>query len=1032
MTVVGRISGPLLKANLLRDGVNLAFETSLLYLDVNNRRIGINTSSPTHDLHVNGTLRTTNIDGLTSLTVGANFLLSGNTLSTSGSKLTLSSTSGGVIYQNNLTVSEINIQSNIISTNTTNTDLQLVANGTGKISVYSDMLVQGNIHATGNITADGNIIIGNQPSDIVTFNADIASNIIPKTTNTYDLGSTSNRWNNLWTNTINANTISTTSLTINGINILQGQGNILYVATNGSNSNNGISQNSPYATLQYALSQATSGTTVYIYPGTYQEILPLSIPSGVSIKGIEPNTVIITPTPSTSSNDVFLIDGQTTVEDLTIKNFYYNSSANTGYAFKLKNGFKVTTKSPYIRNVFVITSGSVTSNSDPKGFLTGDAGKGIYFDGSVADSTSNYVSCLVDSTNFITPGVDSITATNGVRLEIVNSNTYYSNRGIYAYVSSSQGRAGNAYTVLRVSGATGSYSVGSTISYYVSGSVVATGTIYSIGTDGKIYISGYSPGFVQATTVNGILQTQDIRFSTGATAQYITLADYRNFGAEIRAVGSGNFYGNYGVVGNGIGVYIDLLTQSVFYVGSGNNDSNDPTTAIQANEIVSLNNALIVYTDTNHNGDFRVGGLFYVNQETNDVAFNNVNLRVNGPYGITLVNGSNSSSITPYQITTGNLTVANNTISSTSGNINLSAANNTINLQNDTYVTGSLTVSGTTNINGNITLGSSSSNTINFVGSIASDLIPLANNTYNLGNSSYSWSNIYAKTANISNVNITNNNIQTISTGSNLYLSGNGTGSVNIGSFSINQNTISVSSSNDFIITPGTGKIVNISSTGSLQLPSGTSLQRPTAVAGMIRYNTDNHNYEGYNGSNWIVLNGLYDVAQTTYITPELTPGAGDQTFRFYIGNTQVADLNSTRFNVNGVTVGNTYISNNVIGTTSNTDLTINSSSGNINIEYFRINGSSITNTVSNSITTISQSGTGYFKISGTGGFVIPSGNSLGRPSVPEIGFSRYNTDDGRIEVWNGASWVSAGGSSIGVSYNDAQQIAVQIALMLG
>ena len=42
---VGRISGPLLAKNLLRDGVNLAFETDLLYLDVVSGRIGINTST---------------------------------------------------------------------------------------------------------------------------------------------------------------------------------------------------------------------------------------------------------------------------------------------------------------------------------------------------------------------------------------------------------------------------------------------------------------------------------------------------------------------------------------------------------------------------------------------------------------------------------------------------------------------------------------------------------------------------------------------------------------------------------------------------------------------------------------------------------------------------------------------------------------------------------------------------------------------------------------------------------------------------
>ena len=31
---VGRISGPLLKSNLIRNGIDLAFETNLLYLDV--------------------------------------------------------------------------------------------------------------------------------------------------------------------------------------------------------------------------------------------------------------------------------------------------------------------------------------------------------------------------------------------------------------------------------------------------------------------------------------------------------------------------------------------------------------------------------------------------------------------------------------------------------------------------------------------------------------------------------------------------------------------------------------------------------------------------------------------------------------------------------------------------------------------------------------------------------------------------------------------------------------------------------------
>ena len=49
---IGRISGSVLKSNLTRNGTDLAFETNLLYLDVTNSRIGINTSSPSALLDV--------------------------------------------------------------------------------------------------------------------------------------------------------------------------------------------------------------------------------------------------------------------------------------------------------------------------------------------------------------------------------------------------------------------------------------------------------------------------------------------------------------------------------------------------------------------------------------------------------------------------------------------------------------------------------------------------------------------------------------------------------------------------------------------------------------------------------------------------------------------------------------------------------------------------------------------------------------------------------------------------------------------
>ena len=66
---IGRISGSVLKSNLTRNGVDLAFETNLLYLDVTNSRVGIGTSEPTSTLHVNGdTTITGDLLGVTDIT----------------------------------------------------------------------------------------------------------------------------------------------------------------------------------------------------------------------------------------------------------------------------------------------------------------------------------------------------------------------------------------------------------------------------------------------------------------------------------------------------------------------------------------------------------------------------------------------------------------------------------------------------------------------------------------------------------------------------------------------------------------------------------------------------------------------------------------------------------------------------------------------------------------------------------------------------------------------------------------------------
>ena len=1106
---IGRISGPLLKANLLREGVNLAFENDLLYLDVNNNRIGINNATPQYDLDITGTTRAPQLEVQNSATIG-DITITGTTISTTQPTLTLGA-ADNVVYQNKLIVDSFTLENNVISTNQTNTNIELNPNGTGTVEIFANTNVTGNILATGNITADGNITIGDADTDNIVFNAEINSDIIPDIDNAFSLGSVAKNWSDVRTQNFFAGTVTTTSLTVDGVDLALRQGNIKYVAENGLDSYSGDHPNDCFGTLKHALAQAVSGDTIHIFPGVYQEIFPLTVPAGVSIKGHSMRGVNITPTVATQSNDVFLINGSTSIEDLTISGYY------TGYAFKFATGFTLVGNdtSPNIKNINVITQGSVTPSGDPRGFAQGDAGKGAYLDGAVAHSTSLEASIVFEGVTFITPGVDAITLTNGARVEWLNSFTYFANRGIYG-VDGATGLRGSGQTAVRVTGLTGTIVDTNTFSYYDTDgvTVLATGTINGVDADGKFYVDGNLTGLVTAANrggktvaksgtpttdtaikkfgtssleldgatdyltvaaandfgfglgdftvdgwfyfgsvsaqaalfdfrggaatdvapmlyiaaggqlryysynadrivgptlttatwyhiavsrvsgttklfVNGTSQgtpwvattnfgstkpvaigsifdgstdfynghidefritkglgrfdanfvaptselasdntttlmlhfnnaadgsnvivddtlaAQDIRFSNGATANYITLADQTEFGGEIRAISSACVYGNYGIVGNGPGVLMYLISQNLAYIGAGKEFDNDNNDAIQANEVVETNNAKIRYSSVDHKGDFRVGDLFYVNQADGTVDFSSSTFNINTSSGVTITTGASQTTITGDKIDTGNLRISGNTISSLSGDIVLNANSGT----------------------------------------------------------------------------------------------------------------------------------VRINSTSALQLPKGNTASRPTPVTGMIRYNTDNNIFEGYDG-NWRSLNGVYDLDLDTRITAELTPGSNDNTIRFYISNNVVTTIDANKLETPRIEVDDITIDGNTITTeTANTNLLLSANgTGSVIIDNLAFKDSTITNTEVDGILNFQQEGSGYFKIDGSNGFVVPVGTNVQRPASAyrETGMTRYNTEQRYMEIWDGFSWVSVAGATGSISFAAAEDLAIEYVITLG
>lgn len=63
----------------------------------------------------------------------------------------------------------------------------------------------GDVNILGNLTLGGNITIGDNPADVITVTAGFSGSLIPDETTTYDLGSSSKKWNELYVETTYSN-----------------------------------------------------------------------------------------------------------------------------------------------------------------------------------------------------------------------------------------------------------------------------------------------------------------------------------------------------------------------------------------------------------------------------------------------------------------------------------------------------------------------------------------------------------------------------------------------------------------------------------------------------------------------------------------------------------------------------------------------------------------------------------------------------------------------------------------------------------
>ena len=166
-------------------------------------------------------------------------------------------------------------------------------------------------------------------------------------------------------------------------------------------------------------------------------------------------------------------------------------------------------------------------------------------------------------------------------------------------------------------------------------------------------------------------------------------------------------------------------------------------------------------------------------------------------------------------------------------------------------------------------------------------------------------------------------------------------------------------SSHSYMGNYATAVTTTIGTTGAVKIPSGTTAQRPTAVAGQLRYNSTTGEFEGYTdswgnvGSGQVVATANNSTDETVYVT-FVDGQTGDQ------------------------------------GIETDSGLTYNPSSG--------------------LITTDSAS------FSGTGGIKVPVGTTAQRPTNA-AGQFRYNSTEGKFEGYT-TEWGEIGGGAIDLLVN--------------
>jgi hypothetical protein len=438
----------------------------------------------------------------------------------------------------------------------------------------------------------------------------------PKIDQVYIQGNLSWQWNGIqWVDYIQseenfnvANTVSTDSLTANSITVsgnvtaanfignfstanINSSSNILYVAKNGNDSNDG-SLTRPFLTIKAALAAASAGNiSVHVAPGTYYENNPMTIPANVALMG--DNLRNISVIPLTPAADLFYMTNGCYVWGITIRGYTAN-----GFSYDPNTPNQNVFVSPYIQN---LTSSTTT-------------GTAVYIDGSKVSQFSTKA-MIVGFFTIINLGGKGIHLVNSAYSQLVNIYTIGCDIGIYAESGSfctlngsdcsigNYGLKAEGYGPLQTSGALVSQLNGELIIGSFTGNVKPqVNTLISVVGD---------PNYYTIDTIN--TTSYDGSTLLPATQSRVVVQQYYTQSPSASTVV--NFYVRSAIIAS---------AHTFEYVGAG----TVPSTAlpqyggqpIEANEVVTDGLGIVTFTSTDHKGNFKVGSGLTFNQATGTIS----------------------------------------------------------------------------------------------------------------------------------------------------------------------------------------------------------------------------------------------------------------------------------------------------------------------------------------------------------------------------------------------------------------------------